>query len=585
MNHFLTRSNLDADAEVDGQSGKIRFLNIVGGEGPPTVPPSAPMKPWLYFDRNVSPALLYIWNPGQEAWLDAGGSGSGGTSPMIALGGYTEEANAASFLSDTGFVLSEFLPPGSNFTLLVRYASGAAAIWTRNSTAHTSPGPHWAGEDIVTIQGNWLNKVWMTAFIFMDSEGAPPSGAPWVVGTDDATTFDLRPWPVPAGAGGGGTSLADVVTAMSTDESALATATEARVLEMTEYLQVGNVDVYAIVDCQGEFDPPVDGSSFIGGPGGVERPGPGTEVQNQDFLLVLNAITPQLNGFWVLGGEDPENPGTPLPWTRPADDYLMYNGFEYGDLKEAQVALRSFDVMSGTSFGGASDGVTYSVHFTGPEFWNIQGLYKAGTIQHMWIVPEWLGDNTVITIPRYVQQVRMGNSDVDVAIRLPQGGTRVAVYSGGGSGELSVLNGNDDVVAVVLQGRWGHFRNRNNYSAWEVDVPAVTETKSDPPTATGGVGAGTGATISMHPQSSDTSGVVAIDAGPDPIAGDVVVIEFANDLNDRLVCPVISPGSLETAAAQVHVEVRTNGWAIVADAPILAGNAHTWYFSVGVNVF
>ncbi len=67
-NNVVIKNNLDDDAVVDVGTGKIRFVTIMSGEGPPLSDPAVPEKDWLYIDLDTTPPLPYHWDPDSATW-------------------------------------------------------------------------------------------------------------------------------------------------------------------------------------------------------------------------------------------------------------------------------------------------------------------------------------------------------------------------------------------------------------------------------------------------------------------------------------------------------------------------------------
>lgn len=91
-NHFLTRSNLDSDVEVDEDTGKLRFVSILTGEGAPSTPPAMPTKGWSYFDiTDPDHPVEYVWLVEAEDWAQvAGGTGGGGSLLIVDVPGNSD---------------------------------------------------------------------------------------------------------------------------------------------------------------------------------------------------------------------------------------------------------------------------------------------------------------------------------------------------------------------------------------------------------------------------------------------------------------------------------------------------------------
>ncbi len=75
-NNFIREGNLDGDAVLDEGTSKVRFENVLTGEGDPVADPDAPLKAWIYADMTQDPAVLWVWDPTAESWNPAGVSGS-----------------------------------------------------------------------------------------------------------------------------------------------------------------------------------------------------------------------------------------------------------------------------------------------------------------------------------------------------------------------------------------------------------------------------------------------------------------------------------------------------------------------------
>lgn len=376
---------------------------------------------------------------------------------VVFIAGYAQATDDEAWTVGSGAGLAQYIPPG--VTILVKYDNGSAEVWTRNDTAWTDPGPYWTSPGVITTEANArIGRIWVPSFPVGDLAVTPQR-----VTTTDFETWTLAPLVDTM-------TLAEVVTAMGTDGSPLAYATQDRIAEANEYDQIGNVSVDALIDCLGEYDPLVDGSSFADG---IERPAPGTEVAGTDFVWVANALTPTLDGPWLLQNGD--------PWVRPADSYVVYNGHTIGELRAT--SYRTFDIYSGTS----SDGVIYSVRSVGTDIHAWEARYKAGTIHHVWIVPGTFAEGVAnpdyidaeatpdaaerlyLTVPRYVRVVRAEATDQPCGISLAKSGHHLSVYGGGGPSSVDVYSsaGEPTPIGSVAPGQWGKFRNLNNYSNWQ----------------------------------------------------------------------------------------------------------------------
>ena len=77
-NNFVREGNLSDDAIFDNVAEKIHFESVITGTGSPVTPPSPTAKRWLYVDRSLTPAILWLWDPSTATWHITGdGTGTG----------------------------------------------------------------------------------------------------------------------------------------------------------------------------------------------------------------------------------------------------------------------------------------------------------------------------------------------------------------------------------------------------------------------------------------------------------------------------------------------------------------------------
>lgn len=68
-NNFVREGNLSDDAIFDNVAEKIHFESVITGTGSPVTPPSPTAKRWLYVDRSLTPAILWLWDPSAATWV------------------------------------------------------------------------------------------------------------------------------------------------------------------------------------------------------------------------------------------------------------------------------------------------------------------------------------------------------------------------------------------------------------------------------------------------------------------------------------------------------------------------------------
>jgi len=85
-NNFVRQGNLSDDAIFDNVAKKIHFESVITGTGSPVTPPSLTAKRWLYVDRSLTPAILWLWDPSVATWVQvAEGAGTAHTHPATAV--------------------------------------------------------------------------------------------------------------------------------------------------------------------------------------------------------------------------------------------------------------------------------------------------------------------------------------------------------------------------------------------------------------------------------------------------------------------------------------------------------------------
>lgn len=401
---------------------------------------------------------------------------NGGERRVLPVALVINTQDEATFLGPEGATIASFFTETDALAVTVSAVGGVdagkATLWTRNNATHPGAGSngssYWTNTEVLSTVDN-LGLV--VSAIIWQGEGMDPEYP--AIGQ---ITFDL---------GNGVFTLMQrplsdrqrqsLISMIEDDNSAVNDAIEAivgasdptdAIHEAVEYLAGGPVDVYAIIDCFGIMDPITDGSAppaygvydSEAGPGeNTLRPFVGSEVAPPDFVVLVNPATSSLTGFWIIGGEDPENPGTWLPWHRPSDEYVMYNGFTYADLK---ALTNPFIIFEGSRYGG-SGGALYQGKRTGTDDddWIFQ--YMTGGGNHVAI-----GNGQKAVIPPWVHEVRVADGE-DVV--LLDNGTHVAVYNSGVD-PVSVRKPDDTEIASVAGGARKHFRNTNNYGNWLHDA-------------------------------------------------------------------------------------------------------------------
>ncbi|OPZ65716.1 MAG: hypothetical protein BWY85_00376 [Firmicutes bacterium ADurb.Bin506] len=90
-NNFVRQGNLSGDAIFDNVAKKIHFESVITGTGSPVTPPSLTAKRWLYVDRSLTPAILWLWDPSVATWVQvaegAGGGSQGFARTFLLMGG------------------------------------------------------------------------------------------------------------------------------------------------------------------------------------------------------------------------------------------------------------------------------------------------------------------------------------------------------------------------------------------------------------------------------------------------------------------------------------------------------------------
>ena len=400
---------------------------------------------------------------GLEAALAAAGPS------VFPVGVVAEVDNEAAWLGATGAAYAGFITTeGSSHATVAAIDGddlGAVKLWTRNAASSGTAGSDfWDEGDLLSVMAN-LGK-FVTAVVWGDD--LPAVGQISV----DVNTGNLTLRRLPLNT----RQRADLLAMIEDPGSAVNDAIEAIVAaagdveaivhEATEYLVGGPVEVSAIIDCFGLADPVMDGSAppALGvydselAPGeNVLYPWVGSSVAAGDFILIANPITPAFAGFWKVGTEDPENPGTWLPFERPADSYVMYNGFTYGDLKALAQAFVIFEGSRGPVAGGAM----YQGKRTGSgeADWSFQYMTGGGT--HV-----ALGNSQNAIIPPWVHEVRVQDGENVVLL---DSGVHCAVWNAG-TEPVSVRKTDDTEIASVAAGARKHFRNANQYGNWIHDA-------------------------------------------------------------------------------------------------------------------
>ena len=144
-NNFVREGNLSDDAIFDNVAKKIHFESVITGTGSPVTPPSPTAKRWLYVDRSLTPAILWLWDPSVATWVQvAEGAGTAHTHPATAVTTDPEVTGLDPASTNVETALTELAarPDTGHRTLLASSTLSSAA--SSVLLAEATPG-EWAG--------------------------------------------------------------------------------------------------------------------------------------------------------------------------------------------------------------------------------------------------------------------------------------------------------------------------------------------------------------------------------------------------------------------------------------------------------
>lgn len=456
---------------------------------------------------------------------------------IVKVAGYVEMTESDNintfeeFVEGPGIAMAGFVPPNSGFNIIVKLSNGSAYICDRNGVSPEDPAPHWDNEELITIAEN-VNKLYKVMIAFNTDNRM------FQVFTADITTYIL----VPATTARSEieTIAGEVIDAALLEGEAIAEA----IADGDEYNIVGNVKVYAVIDCLEEFDPIMDGSMYDGEePEAVCIPAPGIYVANQDWVWVSRPKTHSLRGMWRLVG-----PGQ--PWVRPNPSDEMYNGFEFEDLLKLKTG-RQIDITTGDIPFSPTYGITWTVSKESdnedPELFS-NGYIKSGVALSTMTVDgsiSWLADGVTLgaRIPSYVKSVCFNNvpdnEENTVCILDPRGSSCV-VRNRVSTGSLSVLDDSANLLGIIkpgmhmefynsgsLIGGWTRVSETENYGLGDLTVtPGTGVLSADIATGSNPHVGKIGIVIDTA-----TPGVLATISWDNPLYGSVVTMSPAGSLN------------------------------------------------------